>query len=170
MENKAGLKKETVVAGLIVAAWLCITLVMLEAFNIKTGWPAFLTLLFFFETGGDPKNLKNIFMGAAVGILLAAGLFPLAGALGAVLGHQLGILLALFIIVFLLIALSDVSPIFHMFFNNYAFCYFTVAMIYTEQATVEWLGILILAGLFFTGGILLIIKLMQRGEHQVAEK
>lgn len=170
MEQKVGLKKDSVIAGLIVAFWLCITLVILGAFNIKEGWPAFLTLLFFFETGARTENLKNIFVGAAVGILLGAALFPLAGALISVLGHQMGVLAAVFIVVFLLIALGSVSPTFHMLFNNYAFCYFTVAMIFPKQATLEWLGVLILGGLFFTGGILYILKFLQRGKNHAVEK
>jgi hypothetical protein len=170
-QQKAGLKKQTVIAGLIISVWLCITLVILGAFNIKDGWPAFLTLLFFFETGARTENLKNIFVGAAAGLILAWALTPLVTILVPAFGLQGGILVGVFIIVFLLIGLGDVSPTFHLFFNNYAFCYFTVALIYHEQATLQWLAVLFLAGLFFTGGILLIIKLMTGHKHdQVADK
>jgi hypothetical protein len=158
LESKPGFKKETVFAALIVAVWLCVTLIVLGQFGIKDGWPAFIVLLFFFETGANPANLKNIFAGGAVGLLLAWGLHPLAGALVPALGPELGVLLAVGIIVFLLIALGDIS---HMLFNNYAFMYFTIAMIYPVQATVTWLGVLFLGGAFFVGGILLVIKLLE---------
>lgn len=162
MNEKPGFKKETVIAGLIVAVWLVVTLIILSQFGISQGWPAFLTLLFFFETGAKTENLKNIFAGAAVGLLLGAALPVVAGALAPAMGLEPALLLVVFVIVFLIIALGDVA---HMFFNNYAFCYFTVACIFPQQATLEWLAVLLLGGLFFTGGILLMIKLMTRNKE-----
>jgi len=156
------MKKETVIAGLIVGVWLVLTLIILSQFGISQGWPAFLTLLFFFESGTKTENLKNIFVGAAVGLLLAAVMPSAASVLAPVLGMELALLLVVFVIVFLIIALGDVA---HMFFNNYAFAYFTVALIFPQQATLEWLAVLILGGIFFTGGILTIIKLMTRNKE-----
>jgi len=43
------------------------------------------------------------------------------------------LLIVVFAIVFLIIALGDVA---HMFFNNYAFVYFTVATIFPKQQTI----------------------------------
>jgi hypothetical protein len=156
------MKKETVIAGIIVGVWLVLTLIILSQFGISQGWPAFLTLLFFFESGTKTENLKNIFVGAAVGILLAAVMPSSASVLAPVLGMEPALLLVVFVIVFLIIALGDVA---HMFFNNYAFAYFTVALIFPQQATLEWLAVLILGGIFFTGGILAIIKLMTRNKE-----
>ena len=162
MSDKPRLSKEKVIAGLIVAFWLVVTLVILSKFGISQGWPAFLTLLFFFESGAKTANLKNIFVGAAVGLLLGAAMPVVAGALAPALGLEPALLLVVFVIVFLIIALGDVA---HMFFNNYAFCYFTVATIFPEQSTLEWLAVLILGGIFFTGGILAIIKLVTRNKE-----
>ncbi len=162
MSDKPRLSKEKVIAGLIVAFWLVVTLVILSKFGISQGWPAFLTLLFFFESGAKTANLKNIFVGAAVGLLLGAAMPVVAGALAPALGLEPALLLVVFVIVFLIIALGDVA---HMFFNNYAFCYFTVATIFHEQSTLEWLAVLILGGIFFTGGILAIIKLVTRNKE-----
>ncbi|MDD2556227.1 MAG: DUF1097 family protein [Syntrophaceticus sp.] len=156
------MKKETVIAGLIVGVWLVLTLIILSQFGISQGWPAFLTLLFFFESGTKTENLKNIFVGAAVGLLLAAVMPSSASVLAPVLGMEPALLLVVFVIVFLIIALGDVA---HLFFNNYAFAYFTVALIFPQQATLEWLAVLILGGIFFTGGILTIIKLMTRNKE-----
>lgn len=159
LSESKGLKNETLIAGLIVAAWLCVTLVVLGIFKITQGWPAWLILLFFFGSGANLKNLINISVGGIVGLLLA-GVLPLAvGAIAPVLGLQVSILIVVFIIVFLLIGLGDVA---HMFFNNYAFVYFTIAVIYPKQLTLEWLGVLILGGLFFVGGCLGFFKLLTR--------
>lgn len=48
-EHGKGFKKETLIAAFVVALMVVITLVVLGIFKIKSGWPAFLTLLFFFE-------------------------------------------------------------------------------------------------------------------------
>jgi len=163
MSDKPRLSKEKVIAGLIVAFWLVVTLVILSKFGISEGWPAFLTLLFFFEAGAKTDNLVNIFVGGAVGLLLAACLPIAVGAIAPALGVELSALLVVFVIVFLIIALGDVA---HMLFNNYAFCYFTVATIFHEQATLQWLAVLILGGIFFTGGIIAIIKLISRNKQE----
>ena len=161
MSEGKGFKKKTIIAAVVVAAWLCVTLVVLGIFKIESGWPAFLTLLFFFEKNGDVKNLPNIFVGAAVGLLLAA-LVPIAvGAIAPTVGVLGGSLIVVFIAVFLIIALGDIA---HMLYNNYAFVYFTIALIFAKQLTWnmtgQWLIVLVAGGIFFTGGILVFAKLL----------
>lgn len=160
-EQNKGFKKETLIAAFVVALMVVITLVVLGIFKIKSGWPAFLTLLFFFESGAKTENLKNIFCGAVVGLLLAGALPYAVKALVPALGLEPAILLVVFIIVFLIVGLGDVA---HMFFNNYAFIYFTVASIFPKQATLEWLLVTLLGGLLFTGGSLGLLKLLIRHE------
>lgn len=157
--EKKGFKKETLIAALIIAAWVVVTLLVLGIFKVKSGWPAFLTLLFFFESGAKIENLKNIFCGAVVGLLLAGGLPFAVKALVPSLGLEPAILLVVFIIIFLIVALGDVA---HMFFNNYAFVYFTIASIFPKQATLEWIIVTVLGGLFFSGGSIGLIKLLIR--------
>jgi hypothetical protein len=158
MSEEKGFKKKTLIAAVIVAAWLCVTIVILGIFKIHHVWPALLTLLFFFEKGGDVKNLPNIFVGAVVGLLLAS-LVPIAvEAIAPAVGVLAGSLIVVFVLVFLIIILGDVA---HMFFNNYAFVYFTIALIFgKEQLTVQWLIVLVAGGIFFTGGILVFAKLL----------
>ncbi len=157
MSEKKGFKKETTIAAVIVAAWLCVTLTLMGVFKIHHAWPALLTLLFFFEKNGDIKNLPNIFIGSAVGLLLAAGVPHIVGFIAPISGTAAATLITVFLIVFLLIALGDVA---HMFFNNYGFVYFTIALIFAEaQLTVQWLIVLVAGGAFFTGGVLVFAKI-----------
>ena len=136
-------------------------MVVLGIFKIEQGWPAYLTLLFFFEKNGDVKNLPNIFVGAAVGLLLAALVPITVGAIAPTVGVLAGSLIVVFIAIFLIIALGDVA---HMLFNNYAFVYFTIALIFAKQwtwnMTIQWLIVLVAGGIFFTGGILVFAKLL----------
>ena len=71
------------------------------------------------------------------------------------------------ICVFLLIALGDVA---HLLFNNYAFAYFTVALIFPEQLTVSWLATLVLGGIFFVGGFLIILQLTMKISGKTLEQ
>ncbi len=165
--------KVLMVIGVIVAFWLLVSLVIFGALGIHEGWPAFLTLPLFFMTGGtDKKQLINIFVGAVVGLLLTAALAPVIGFLvqATGLGVQPAILAVVGLVVFLIIALGGVAP---MLFSNYTFVYFTVAVIFTEQATITWLGTLILGGAFFVGACLLsmnyILPLLTKGAQAKAD-
>jgi len=158
MTEKKGFKKDTLIAAIVVSAWLCVTLIGLGALQIHHAWPALLTLLCFFEKKGDVKNLGNIFAGAAAGLVMA-GLAPSAARLIApVTGAHVGMILIVFTMVFLIIILGDVA---HLVFNNYAFFYFTIALIFgREQLTIQWLMVLAAGGVFFTGGVLVFAKLL----------
>lgn len=147
--------KALVCIGLFVALWLVISLVILGAFGIKQGWPAFLTLPLFFLAGADQKQLGNVFVGGAVGLLMSAAVAPVVGFLAkSGLGLQLAILLTIFMVVFLIVALGGTIP---LVFNNFNLVYFTVAIVFPQQQTISWLATLILGGAFFTGGTLLFV-------------
>lgn len=140
-------KASTVKLGLAVASLICFTLLMLSLIGIHDLWPASLLLLFYFENGAKREKIKTIYSGATVGLLYALGVFFSVEQLTPLLGLQVSIYTMVFLAVFLLIVLGDLS---HMLFNNYAFCYFTVALIFQTQSTLKWLFVL-----YAGGGILL---------------
>lgn len=159
MENK-GISKQRVITGLIVATWLIITLFLLELFGIHSGWPAFLALMFFTLGGANTENLKSIFIGATVGIIVARLLvYGVEIFMGLGIGMQLAIFIMVFIAVFLLVILEDLS---HTLFNSYSFAYFTVALIPAEQATLEWLLVLYLGGALFIGGVIFTMRYLKK--------
>lgn len=147
-EKMSKIKGTTVKTGLVVATLLCVLLFVLGLVGIHDGWPAFLIPLFFFLGGAKKENLRSIFSGGTVGLLFAYGLFVAVEILAPFMGLQPSIFLMVFLCIFLLIVLGDIS---HTYFNNYAFCYFTVALIYPEQHTLTWLFVL------FAGGLPLIV-------------
>lgn len=155
MSNK-GISKHRLTTGLIVAIWLCVTLFLLETVGIHSGWPAFLTLMFFTLSGGKMEKLKDIFLGGAVGLIMARLLVvgvELLVPMG--IAMRLSIFIMVFVTVFLLVILEDIS---HMIFNSYSFGYFTVALVPAQQATIEWLITLFVGGAFFMGGVILISR------------
>lgn len=162
MENKPGLKSKTIIEGLIIAFMIVATILILSIFSVKEVWPASIALLFFFEGKASVANLKNIFIGGTVGILLALALVEIAGMLVPSMGEA-GMLITVFVFIFLIIVLGDIS---HVLFNNYTFCYFTVSLIAKQQDTISWLIGLILGGGFLIGGVILAIKFMQKKETE----
>jgi hypothetical protein len=163
--------KALVYIGLFVGIWLAVTMVLMTAFKISLGWPAYLTLPLFFLAGNDAKQLLNLFVGGAVGIILAACFFPIYAMLTPALGAQLTPLVIIFIIIFLIIALGNAVP---MVFNNFNLVYFTAAIgFYTifygiaavtktpyalVPETLKMVVVMIVGGAFFTGGTLLFIQ------------
>ena len=163
--------KALVYIGLFVGIWLVVTMVLMTIFKISLGWPAYLALPLFFLAGNDPKQLPNLFVGGACGIIFAALFFILYGMLTPVLGAELTPLLIVFVILFLIIALGNAAP---MLFNNYNLAYFTVAIGFftvfygiaavTKQPyalipeTLKMVVVMIIGGGFFMGGILLFIQ------------
>lgn len=160
MEKKV-IKKQTIITGLIVAFWLCLTLFILNLFNIHDGWPAYLVLTLFTLGSKKIESLKPIFIGSAVGILIAVGIVKSVTFLTLNLGINklISTLIIVFIAVFLIIVLEDLTP---SLFNGYSFIYFTIALIPAEQAVLTWLITLFAGGAFFVGGIILLLKLTAR--------
>ncbi|MFZ5595871.1 MAG: DUF1097 domain-containing protein [Bacillota bacterium] len=145
------------IIGVIVAFWVCVTVVLLGIFKVHDTWPAFMVLVLFFLSGQDTKSFKNIFAGGAVGILLAFGLVTGIGILVPMgIGMTAATLILVAVAIFLIVALGGVANI---FFNNYAFIYFTIALIYAaDQNPVMWIITMLLGGAFLSGCILLSIK------------
>lgn len=153
------LKSATVKLGIVVASLICILLFALNSIGIHDLWPASLLMLFFFEGGAKREKIKSIFSGATVGLLVALGLVHGVGFLVPLLGMQASIYTLVFLSIFLLIVLGDLS---HTLFNNYAFCYFTVALIFPEQSTLKWLLALYAGGAFLLVGVTSFLSMIHK--------
>jgi len=163
------LKGTTVKLGIVVASLICVLLFALSTLGIHDLWPASLLLLFFFEGGAKQEKIKSIFSGATVGLLVALGLFLGVELLAKWFDLQASIYTLVFLAIFLLIVLGDLS---HTLFNNYAFCYFTVALIFPEQSTLKWLIALYAGGAFLLVGVTYFINMIHKtrslGEESVS--
>jgi len=146
----------------IFALMITIVIFLLSLFNIKDAWPATIALLFFFEGKAETGNLKKIFLGAATGLILASFLPKCVKIMTPVFGNEPGILLTVFFFIFLIIALGNLVQ---LIFNNYAFCFFTIALIYQEQDTISWMLSLLLGGGLLVGSSYLFIKYLPKIEE-----
>lgn len=150
-ERNKVIKKETLIAAVIVPLWIGIFIILLGILKIQQGWPAYLSLLFFMESGGKPENLKKVFIGGVVGILISYGVAFSIPLLVPIMGNLPAILLVVCSSIFLLILFGDVLP---LFLNNYAFAYFMIASILPKQMTIEWVFVLLIGGTIFCAGVL----------------
>ncbi|HZK87066.1 MAG TPA: hypothetical protein VFC40_03800, partial [Syntrophomonas sp.] len=112
--------------GLIIATIVCIGVFIIGALGIEHTWPAFLIMISFFMTGANVKNLPNIFIGSITGLILAFVLLIAAAPTMEALGATFGLLVLVWIVVFLIVFCKEFVP---MAFNDFAFIYFTIALI-----------------------------------------
>ncbi|MBP1761399.1 MAG: cation transport ATpase [Firmicutes bacterium] len=117
--------------GLIIATIVCLGVVVIGALGIEATWPAFFVMISFFITGASVKNLPSIFIGSITGLILAFLLLIAATPTMAALGPTLGLLLLVWLIVFSIVFGQEFLP---QAFNNFAFIYFTIALIFAGEA------------------------------------
>jgi cobalamin biosynthesis Co2+ chelatase CbiK len=72
-------------------------------------------------------------------------------------------LIPIFIAVFILVALGDALPI---FFNNYTFCVYTIAIANPVQDTIEWTIVMLLGGAFYASAMLLLFHLFLKQDPE----
>lgn len=163
---KIKFSKSTLIAALISGIWLCVTLFVLNLCGVSIGWPAFMPFVLFNLTGWKTSEVKSIFLGGGAGLLLGGialkGIFLIIGRTGIFYTY----LIPIFIAIFLLVALGDVIPV---LFNNYTFCFYTIAFATPEQETLKWILIMLLGGGFYFGGMLMFIKLFIKPEPPSSE-
>ena len=123
--------KEQFFQGLIIATIVCIGVFIIGALGIEATWPAFFIMISFFITGADVKNLPNIFGGCITGLILAFLLLLAAMPTMTALGETLGVLVLVWIIVFSMVFGQEFVP---QAFNDFAFIYFTLALIFAAKA------------------------------------
>ncbi len=118
--------KAHLILGLIIATVVCIGVFVLGALGIHATWPAFFVMISFFITGADIKNLPSIFIGAIFGLVVAILLVTALTPLGAAIGELPATLLLVWIVIFIIAGFGTVVP---QACNNFAFTYFTIALI-----------------------------------------
>ncbi|MBU4055051.1 MAG: hypothetical protein KKA41_11835 [Proteobacteria bacterium] len=155
------LDKQRLIFGLFLIAFIIILELILHHFHLPA-WPAFLVMIFFFETHMDPKKASHIIVGGLFGILclILTGLF--IKALAPVLGLMTARLAFICLVVYAIVVFGEMLP---MVFNNYAFMFFLISGL---AATVPnpapnpylWMGIELVGGTIIILGVMGIGKLM----------
>lgn len=155
MEAKKISMGKVAVEGAFVGIWIIATELLVKVFGLGAGWPAIMALLLYFISGRKTKNLAKVFGGGTAGILMALLLVFGTTIMGPYLGTEVAKFLSLFIIVFLNIILGKFVPV---LFNDFAVTYLCIALIYSQQQTINWIITLFIGGGFFIGGLELFLK------------
>lgn len=154
---KKVITKYRVIEGLFIATAIVLVVLGAKYAGLPHKWPASIALLLFFLGLKKISNLKNIFCGAIAGILLASSLPKAAEFCEQYVGKLTGSIGVLFIYIALIVVLGDIL---HVCFNTITFCYFTVAVSFTEQMTISWLITLIIGGGFLIGSFIIFEKVI----------
>ena len=115
-----------IILGLVIATCVVLGVYIMGLFGIHMVWPAFFIMISFFLMGADVKNLPTIMIGAVSGLVFAFLLATFLTPLQQSIGDPAATLLLVWIAVFVIAALGEVLP---YICNNYAFAYFTIALI-----------------------------------------
>lgn len=129
--DPAAIKKISIKAhfflGLIIATCVCVGVWIMGLIGWHATWPAFFVMISFFITGADVKLIPSILASAILGLVIALVFFLTNAAFVAALGPLMGILIPVWVIVFAIAFLGD-PHLMPKLFNNYAFIFFTAAL------------------------------------------
>lgn len=117
----ATVSKTRLIFGIFLMVLIVIIDLALHHLHLAT-WPAFMVMIFFFESHMNPNRAPHILIGGLFGILnlVLIGIFLKVAA--PVLGILPAKLVYVCLFVYLIVALGETVPV---LFNNYAFMFFS---------------------------------------------
>ncbi|MBU0992994.1 MAG: hypothetical protein KJ737_10920 [Proteobacteria bacterium] len=159
----AKLSKQRLIFGMFLLVLIVAAEIVLAHLKFPA-WPAFMVMIFFFESHMDIKKAPSILVGGAVGILCILLTKYFIMAVAPALGVEVSKLLIICLIVYAIVAFGEILPI---VFNNYAFMYFLVSGIAVKVLDPApnlflWIGIELVVGVIFIAGIIGIGKIMAK--------
>ncbi len=170
MKNRQDFIKKYVINPGALTLWLIACVFVLDTLflkmGLKAGWPAFFACLFFFEMGLDPKKLKNVFGGGAVGLIISMAMPPMLSFFTPIFGELFAILTMLLIIVFIVMSLESACPI---LFNNVTFTYIVFSFMFIDSVpeyTFIWMAEFLLGAGMLNLGLAWIAKKLKIGQEE----
>ncbi len=153
--------KERLLFGVFLLVLIVIIELVLHQLHLPT-WPAFLVMIFFFETHMDRSRAPHLILGGLVGILCYVLTVEFVAALAPVLGEATARLVFICLVVYAIVAFGEMLP---MVFNNYAFMFFLVSGLAAQVAGVDpepwlWIGVELIGGALVILGVIAIGKIM----------
>lgn len=164
-------KKKEVLVLLPIFAWVMTVTIGGHFLNIHSSWVFGIMVPIFFLMGGEiEQKLKTVVGGALTGLvvsyLLCIVVTVLSGIIGAAWGWVIPVTLAV-------AALMLLRPFFPYVCNNVAFLYMVIATKDSEAFFAEFWSLMIyfvVGGIIYLGGILLIVKTLQKLAAKKAKK
>ena len=153
------LDKNRLIFGVFLVIFIIITTVIAGHFKIPL-WPAFIVMIFFFETHMNKKKIPNILIGGLFGMANLIIIKYFLQLLAPSLGIKMGVLLYVLIFVYAIITFGEIIPV---LLNNYAFMFFTVVGATYKVPNFNLyllMAVEIIGGALFIAGILGILKIV----------
>jgi len=170
------------VFGVLLVLEVLVTIVILEGLLHVKSWPAFVAMILFFVVHQNRKEIPNIVIGSAFGILnfFLCMLFvsAVAPAFGGPeeLAQLISVMIYVAVFVFLIVVLAERLP---WLFNAYAFMYFTVAFadlasfLENNIVWIYWLAVELIGGTLLILGVLgisvVVAKMMAKRAAKAGE-
>ncbi|HKK95139.1 MAG TPA: hypothetical protein VJ916_02285 [Anaerovoracaceae bacterium] len=154
--------KEHLIRTISFVTWLVICTVIFHKLQIHATWPAYLVVIFFFNSHFDISNLKSIFGGGAMGLVLGYTFPTILGTLTPVMGPEYAFYALIAITLLIILGLG---PVAHYLFNPVTFAYSLLALINIGEVQEQffvWLTTHFIGGALCIGGIYGVVKMMNK--------
>jgi hypothetical protein len=147
------LNPRNVLFGFLLVAFIIVFEIILARLGLPA-WPAFMVMIFFFVAHEDASMAPHILIGGLAGIICVILVKEFVAALGPALGEEAAKLTFIGLFVYSIVLLKDTIP--HVF-NSYAFMFFLVAALAGRASNPNpyvWMGVELVFGAIFIGGVL----------------
>jgi hypothetical protein len=156
-------KKQEVLTLLPIYAWVMLITIGGHFLNIHSSWVFGIMVPIFFIMGGEiNQKIKTVVGGALTGLIFSYLLCIAVNVLSGIIGPAWGWVLPVSLVV---AALMLLRPFFPYVCNNVAFLYMVIATKDAASFFEEFWSLLIyfvVGGVIYLGGILLIVKTLQK--------
>lgn len=149
--------KRNVLFGFLLVAFIIVSEIVLAHLKLPP-WPAFMVMVFFFVVHEDVRLAPNILAGGLAGIICLVLAQMFGDAFGHLIGAEAAKLTFVAVFVYSIVLLKDAIP---YVFNSYAFMFFLISALAAkgpDQNPFLWMGIELVGGGIFIGGVLVISR------------
>ena len=163
-------KKKEILLLIPIFMWVMTVTIAGYLMQIHSSWVYGIMVPIFFIMGGQIKQkLKIVTGGAMTGLIVSYLLCIAIPALSGIIGEKLGWIVPVTLVV---AALMLLRPLFPYVCNNVAFLYMVIATKDAATFFAEFwslLGLFVVGGIIYLGGILLILKMLQKRAAKKAQ-
>lgn len=140
-------KKERLVFGLYLLVLIVVFELILHSFHLP-GWPLFMVMIFFFESGMNTERAPNIIIGGLVGVLCYMATVQFLTFVAPYFELTAARLFFICLVVYAIVAFGEIAP---KVFNNYTFMFFLISGLAGAQSTglataLIWMGLILVGG------------------------
>ncbi|MCT4635702.1 MAG: hypothetical protein N4A31_05640 [Rickettsiales bacterium] len=142
--------------------WLVICTAIFHKLHVHATWPAYLVVIFFFNSHFDTSKLKSIFGGGTMGLILGYTFPIILSTLTPIIGPEYAFYALIGIT---LLAIIGLGPVADFLFNPVTFAYALLVLLNmgeVHEHIFTWLLTHFIGGALCIGGIYGVVKIMHK--------